>query len=603
MVVMNKKILFLNINTKFTHSSLAVPYLLAYLKKKVPELKTCFIERELQSSPETIAYDIINFSPDILAISVYLWNVDFYREIIEIVRNCQKKITIVAGGPEVSFDSKRYSDIFDYMICGEGEIPFYDFITSGCQNSSVFDSSIKNDTLPYELSDLSLLPSPFLNNTYNLENRAFIFYESSRGCSWNCSYCSSSNSRNVRNFPLERVYAELDFLIKSDVKSIRFIDRTFNADNQRCCNIIEYILKNNQNKRFQFEIRPELITDDLIDILKRSQPDEIQFEIGIQSMNIDVLRRINRGADLEKVEKNLMSLSQKTPVHLHLDLINGLPGETKQSFFSAVDKVYSMGADTIQIGRLKVLSGTKIRTCEDLFFSKKAPYQIIATQEMDFNDIYEIDRISRIAQIYFNDGKFKNSISFLASLFGSFSDFFTSLTKFWISRKLPWSKMGLKKLTGYLLDFIMTLDIKTKEILVAKELLQVDFHLLCRDKFEFKSNENTTSDKIVYSDVKNVKIGIDSMIKLNGRVRYLNLSHETVKYLGRKNSHCFILTSKRKNEKSHVIEFDDELELNIMVNLVNKVLTARKKSEILNVDVEKVLNCICKLYDKKLILV
>ncbi len=600
---MSKRVLFLNINTKFTHSSLAIPYLLAYLKKKTPDIKTGFIERELQSSPESIAYDIIRFSPDILALSVYLWNVDFYREIIEIIQNCSNQITIVAGGPEVSYDSDRYSDIFDYMICGEGEIPFYEFITSGDQSSSIFNSIEKNETIPYELSDLSLLPSPFLNKTYILENRAFIFYESSRGCNWNCSYCSSSNSRDVRYFPLERVYSELDFLFGSEIRSIRFIDRTFNADNQRCCNIIEYILKNNKNKRFQFEIRPELITDDLVDILKSSKPDEIQFEIGIQSMNIDVLKRINRGANLEKVEKNLLKLSKKTPVHLHLDLISGLPGENRQSFFSSVNKAYSFGADTIQMGRLKILPGTEIRNCDGLVYSERAPYRIISTLEMEFKDIYEIDRISRIVQIYFNDGKFKNLIPFLALLTGSFSELFISMTKFWILKNLPWSKMGIKKLTIYLLDFILTSGFDAKDLLIAKDLLQLDFHLLCRDKFEFQTKKKITSNKIVSSSEKSVKIGINSMIKLNSRLRYLNLNRGTAEYLGRKKAHCFIMTSKRKNEPSDIIEFDNKLEFDVMINLVNKILTVRENSEILNVEVEKLLNCIHKLYIKKLVFI
>ncbi|WAM34632.1 B12-binding domain-containing radical SAM protein [Caldicellulosiruptor morganii] len=386
-------ILLVAINSKYVHTNLAVRYLYQLCKEVCP----CeYIEFNINQSLNQVLYEILSKKPEYVAISTYIWNRSYVEKLVEGLKKARKDIKIVIGGPEVYFDSLDEWPYVDYIIRGEGEYPFLEFcrcIASGIEY-------VEKNFPPFDLKKL-----PFAYRDEILDQNRIYYYESSRGCPFKCSYCLSSIEKGVRFVPLEKVFEELGYLFKKNVRLIKFVDRTFNVNKERAIEIIEFCKKYSQNTQVHFEMDPTLLDDDLIFALNNSRQGLFRLEIGIQSFNPRTLDAINRVYDIEKIDRNLKKLLYNKNCIVHLDLIAGLPFEDYMTFKKSLDRTVLYFADELQLGFLKMLKGTEIRNEADKYnyeFFDHPPYEVISNMFMDFEDIYKLKKIEDLIDKIYN---------------------------------------------------------------------------------------------------------------------------------------------------------------------------------------------------------
>ncbi len=378
------KILLTTLNSKYVHSNLALKYLYTnMIDGGYPKEMITLQEFTINNEEDYIFGEIVRGGFDILCISCYIWNIDKTLTICENIKKANPKVKIILGGPEVSYDS----DLFLRMH------PYIDSIAPGEQ---------KNLPFPYKY----LEP----------EKDKVIYYESMRGCPFKCSYCLSSDDKAVECLPLSRVLEELDFFLSHNVKQVKFIDRTFNFDSKRAIAVIEH-LKSNDNgiTNFHLEMSPEIITEELIASLKTARKDLFQLEMGIQSTNKQTLQEINRVSHFAKARKNIQKILEVGNIHIHLDLIAGLPLETYESFQMSFNDVYKIKPDNLQLGFLKMIKGTPIRgqvSDHGYIYRSNAPYEVIANQYITAGELLELKKVEHVLDLFYNRGGFHNTLDF-----------------------------------------------------------------------------------------------------------------------------------------------------------------------------------------------
>jgi len=386
-------ILLVAINSKYVHTNLAVRYLYQLCKENYP----CeYIEFNINQPLQDVLYEILSKKPEYVAISTYIWNRSYVEKLVEGLKKAQKSIKIILGGPEVYFDSLEEWKFVDSIIRGEGEYPFLDL----CEHIAVGRQYTQKEYPPFDLSKL-----PFAYKDEKLDTSRIYYYESSRGCPFRCSYCLSSIEKGVRFMPLEKVFEELDYLFKKQVRLIKFVDRTFNANKERAIKIIEFCKQKSQTTQIHFEIDPTLLDNDIISAINNSKDDLFRLEIGIQSFNPQTLDAIDRFYDIDKIDKNLKKLMENKKAIVHLDLIAGLPYEDFLSFKRSLDKTILYFADEVQLGFLKMLKGTKIREEAAKYnyeFFKDPPYEVISNSFISFEEIYELKKIEDLIDKVYN---------------------------------------------------------------------------------------------------------------------------------------------------------------------------------------------------------
>ncbi|MFV0503014.1 MAG: B12-binding domain-containing radical SAM protein [Lachnospirales bacterium] len=478
--------LLVSLNAKFVHSTLALHSIKRY-NQEYSNIK--IKEYTINNNLDFILDDIYKENEDVVCFSCYIWNIN---ETIEICKNLRKisKCEILLGGPEVSFDPEEYMNYVDYVIRGEGELAFKDFIQYKLGLKKIEDVSsltynkggiVSNrQSLPINLNDL-----PFVyNDLKKFENR-ILYYETTRGCPFNCQYCLSSTFNGVRFLNIKRVYEELSFFLDNKVKQVKFIDRTFNASSEHRYKIWEFIIKSdNDITNFHFEIAADLFEQRDFDLLKTARKGLIQFEIGIQTTNGKTLELVARKTNLKKVFENINKIFKMGNIHLHLDLIAGLPSENYESFKNSFNDVYKMQCEQLQLGFLKVLKGSGMRKNANalgLMYREKAPYEVLRTKEISFKELSILKGIEELVDIYYNSNRFHTSIMYLGGLFKEYFDFYLALHEFFIS--MDYHKVSHKKQTYYtiLQEFYSTYFEKDDNILI--ELLLFDLY----------SNENIKS--------------------------------------------------------------------------------------------------------------
>ena len=371
-----KKILLIAINARYSHPNLA----LRYLRSSVKDLPyTCIIQEcTTKLGPEAITASIVRQKPDAMAFSVYIWNVELIKAILPVIKKDMPDALVIMGGPEVSYNAhdwlRQYSAI-DYIIVGSGEAGFRRLLE-------------ENMDLPEPVIDIRNPPFreisfPYCDTDFqDLKNR-YLYYESSRGCPYQCTYCLSSRmDQKLEYRDPGMVMEELDYLMSNNPDYIKFIDRTFNARPDISRQIWTYIIDNfsEQKTAFHFEINPALMTEQDMAVLKRCRPGLIQFEAGVQSTCDRTLRAIKRYTPWEKVKPVLRELISLAAIHLHVDLIAGLPCEGMEEFKSSFNEIYALGAHHFQLGLLKILPGTEMKEFADRTsyrYSVKAPYTVI----------------------------------------------------------------------------------------------------------------------------------------------------------------------------------------------------------------------------------
>ena len=436
------KTLLVGINSKYIHTCLAVWYLKASL---INCTNTSIREFTINDNKDDILSGIYLEKPDVLAFSCYIWNIELVRSLLREIKKLLPECIIILGGPEVSYTAEeviKENEAADFALCGEGEEIFPVLINSieNCSQEYKKLSGIayrEDGQVVYRegfnlVSQLDRLPSPYTDKLLTSTENRILYYESSRGCPFSCSYCISSTFKGVRFFSLDRVKDDLEKLISCKPKLIKFVDRTFNCNRKRAKEIIEYIISLRCNTVFHFEAAADLFDQELLDLLGRAPKGRIQLEIGLQTTNSQTLSEIERVTDLDKLKRNVKEILAYQNIHVHLDLIAGLPYEDMKSFKKSFNDVYAMKPHQLQLGFLKMLKGSKVRREAEKYgysFRDYSPYEILENKYIGYNDILDLKDIEEVLERYFNSGRFSKSLEILEHLYsGDFYELFRQLS-------------------------------------------------------------------------------------------------------------------------------------------------------------------------------
>lgn len=395
------------INTKFTHSSLALLYLYKYNRNFDITLR----EFSINDNPYNIYQNLYNLNGSVYCFSCYIWNIEITLKVAETLKKAKPECTIFLGGPEATYNYKHLleNSFIDYVFIGEGEEPFRQLL-NGISPEKINGIASKNFINEYNPPlDLSLVPLPYDDKVLTELDNKIIYFETSRGCPFNCSYCLSSAMHNVRYFPMDYVKNGFDLFFKNNIPLVKLIDRTFNSDKKRAVEIIKYVIKNSKNTSVHFEVAPHLLDDELIDLLNSAPKGMFQLEMGIQSINETTLKAINRKTDISKIKENINKISQD--VHIHLDLIAGLPFEDFESFKKSFNFTYLLKPNMLQLGFLKVLHGTEISNNKDILHCSYPPYEVISTKWLTAKEVCILKDIDKIVDKIHNSGCFVKTLN------------------------------------------------------------------------------------------------------------------------------------------------------------------------------------------------
>lgn len=493
------KILLTAINAKYIHSSLAVRYL--YKNCSDLDCDMNILEVSINNHLIDIANQIFDEQPDILAISCYIWNIELVKQLLPLVHKLLPACKIICGGPEVSYETKEFMQSFpmvNYVVRGEGEEAFHTLINmliAGKNNEQINIKGIAkrnedntiDENIAVTVANLDNISFPYDEaDIENLKDR-IIYYESSRGCPYSCKYCLSCATRGVRYRSLDKVFAELKFFIDHDVRQVKFVDRTFNADKAHYLPILKFIAKQNCRTNFHFEIVAHHIDEEIKEVLKTMPKGRIQFEIGIQSTNLKTLGQISRANPWQEMTNNIKSIMAYGNIHLHVDLIIGLPYEDLTSFAKSFNDVYLLQADMLQVGFLKLLKGAAMNDLtreHDYVYMPQAPYQVISNKYMDYKTMRYLQIFVDIIEMYYNAGRFRHTITYLINLYKQDAyGFFADFTTYWKQEKLHLAPHAPKNLYKFLADFI-----KFNDKIINKDVIYdiLKFDALISDNGKFR---------------------------------------------------------------------------------------------------------------------
>ena len=464
------KLLLTAINAKYIHSSLAI----RYLNKNCQDL-ACSIEMlevSINNHLLEIANQIFDARPDVLGLSCYIWNIELVKQLLPLVHKLLPECKIICGGPEVSYETKEFMQEFsmvDYVVRGESEEAFYELMQALIEDKSNEEINIKgvakrnldniiDENVAVTVADLDTIKFPYDDEDIEALKDKIIYYESSRGCPYSCKYCLSCATRGVRYRSLDKVFAELNYFIRHNVRQVKFVDRTFNADKKHYLPILEFIAKQDCRTNFHFEIVAHHIDDEIKEVLKTMPKGRVQFEIGIQSTNIKTLGKISRANPWEEMTNNIKSIMAYGNIHLHVDLIIGLPYEDITSFAKSFNDVYLLQADMLQVGFLKLLKGAAMNDLieeHDYVYMPQAPYQVISNKYMDYATMRKLQIFVDVVELYYNAGRFRYTITNLIAKYQQDAyTFFFDLATYWQENKLHLAPHAPKNLYVFLYDFI-----------------------------------------------------------------------------------------------------------------------------------------------------
>jgi radical SAM superfamily enzyme YgiQ (UPF0313 family) len=402
-------IVLVGVNARYTHTNLALRYLRSNLKEL--KSKSKILEFTINEDENQMVEQILLTSPKIVGISVYIWNAIVVQKIVEIIKQISPQIKVVLGGPEVSYQPFRVDwSRADYIVQGEGEITFYDL----CKN--IVKKSPSNKVLKAILPNVKEVEFPYDEySDEDIRNR-YIYVEASRGCPYECEFCLSSIDKKVRYFDIDRLILEYKKLWDRGARKFKFIDRTFNLNIPYAIKLLDFFLEQKESYSLHFEVIPDNFPTKLKEKIVKFPPQSLQLEIGIQSLNLDILKNINRDMNLKKLKNNIEFLEKETNAHLHVDLIIGLPGESIESFAKNLNELKGITDSEIQIGILKKLSGTTISRYDEVFnmvYNSQPPYEILQNDYISFLDLQHMKRFARFWDLVYNSGNFHSTKDFL----------------------------------------------------------------------------------------------------------------------------------------------------------------------------------------------
>ena len=437
------KLLLAACNAKYIHSNLAVYNLRAY----AGEYREHIILKEytINQQKDEILRDIYLEKPDIICFSCYIWNVSFVKEIAEDLKKILPDSVFWAGGPEVSFDAedflKKNPGFFGVMV-GEGEETFRELCRFYVDNKGnleeipgiAFYSGGKILHNGWrEIMDLSKVPFAY-ENMEDFRNK-IVYYESSRGCPFSCSYCLSSVDKKLRFRNLDLVKKELQFFIDRKVPQIKFVDRTFNCKHSHAMEIWKYILEHDNGiTNFHFEISADLLKEEELSLMEKMRPGLIQLEIGVQSTNPETIRAIRRTMDFERLSEIVNKVRSFGNIHQHLDLIAGLPYENYDSFRNSFNQVYALKPEQLQLGFLKVLKGSLMKEMAKeygILHKEREPYEVLSTKWLSYGEILKLKTVESMVEVYYNSGQFQNTLNYMEGFFEDAFSMYEELGKFY----------------------------------------------------------------------------------------------------------------------------------------------------------------------------
>lgn len=484
------KILLSTLNSKYVQSNLAIRYLRSSVKDLPLEIS--LQEYNINQRLEYIIGEIYRCQADLLAFSCYIWNLEPTLEICQILKQVAPEIRVVLGGPEVSFQAEKFlveHPYIDYIVRGEGEETFRQLLLALLHGSDLIElpgltswhkgQVVSGRERPL-LTDLDQIPSPFSEHLEEYENK-LVYYESSRGCPFNCQYCLSATIPGVRTFSMERIQTDLWRLITAEVAKVKFVDRTFNYDAERALKIMRFLVKHQRKTRFHFEITAHLLTDEILSFLRDVPVGLFQFEIGVQSTNSITLKEVSRKDDFHRLSEVVKTIKSYDNIHLHLDLISGLPKEDYQSFQRSFNDAFHLRPDNLQLGFLKLLKGSKIRehaTDYGYRYLPKPPYEVLLNESLSFDQILELKQVEDLLEKYYNSHKFTLALDFIITRYYSDNPyrFFQELTDRWL--KKGYHRAPLKDIILYQFLWEFYQQISDQDIGLFKEYLKFDF--LCQ---------------------------------------------------------------------------------------------------------------------------
>ena len=486
-----KKIVFVSLNARYTHSTPAVYYLRESIKE------TAFFSEILSLTINQNVFEILEIiqesNPDIIAISVYIWNSEIVQKMLPELKKILPKSQIILGGPEVSYNYKtwisKYPSI-DLIISGNGEIPLKNFLLGKIQPQNKVIKSSEND--------FNHTPFPYiLDDKKKLENK-YLYYEASRGCPFKCSYCLSSRTdQKLQHKIFQTIKKELDFLLSFQPLIIKFIDRTFNADRILANNIWEYL--KDKDAKFHFEIHPGLLSNTDFELLKSIPQGKFQFEIGIQSTNQKTLAEVNRVSNTSLIRENVIKLKKMDNIHIHVDQIIGLPYEDYESFRNSFDDIYQLDADKFQLGFLKVLQGTELEEKVkeyDLKYFESAPYEIISNKWLSFKEISYIKKLEELLENYKNSKNYEFTLKYIMDYFPRPIVFWESLLDYFLQNKIDIKIKKWDKLTQILLDFLQNEKDNSYDLIL--DYLRLDWIIMKKNIFFPPSISNDFDKKLAF---------------------------------------------------------------------------------------------------------
>jgi radical SAM superfamily enzyme YgiQ (UPF0313 family) len=407
-------IVLATLNAKYIHASFGLRYLMANLGPL--RASAALLEFDIQQQPIDVVEMILARRPKIVGLGVYIWNVSETTEVVASLKRVAPEVTIIIGGPEVSFEveEQEIARLADYVITGEADLKFAEV----CRN--ILAGAVpRQKIIPADIPDLAQLTLPYdLYNDEDVANRV-IYVEASRGCPFTCEFCLSSLDVPVRKFSLPLLLGELQKLLDRNVRQFKFVDRTFNLNIATSKAILEFFRERHRPGLFvHFEMIPDRLPEALREVIAKFPPGALQFEVGIQTFDSAVAANISRRQDIGRLEDNLRFLRRQTGVHVHADLIAGLPGETPESFAAGFDRLLALGPQEIQVGILKRLRGTPIvrhNAGWQMVYGAHPPYEILRNKLMDFPLMQRLRRFARYWDLTANSGNFVETTPLLWS--------------------------------------------------------------------------------------------------------------------------------------------------------------------------------------------
>lgn len=426
-------VIICSLNSKYIHSSLAPWYLLAGIKQWCGEgINASVLEGTINDNTDRIFAKIADKKPDVLGFCCYIWNISAVLELSKLVKEHYPDTILVLGGPEVSYNAGQVLKVhpyIDFIVSGEGEKPFARLLNSLYREepiSGIPGLNFRNGGEIFESSpfvDNQQPPSPYSREYFEALDNRIAYLETSRGCPYSCAFCLSGRAGSVRYFDIERSKSELILLANSGAKTVKLVDRTFNANKNRAAELIEFIISKHsaeipEKVCFHFEIAGDILDDSLLSLFNSAPKGLFQLEIGLQSFNPKTLEAINRKTDIKKLKENIQRLLNPQNIHIHIDLIAGLPFEGLDSFGESFNIAYSLKPHMLQLGFLKLLHGSPMRENRKKYpcrFSKNPPYEVIETPWISQDELQLLRHAEDALNRLYNSGRFQRTLEYILS--------------------------------------------------------------------------------------------------------------------------------------------------------------------------------------------